>query len=103
MIGTARSLDGLDVRRRRARFRAWHRGTREMDLLLGRFADAYIAGLSDRDLADFEALMEVPDGDLFRWITGREPPPANYMTPLFQALVAFHSGGERPRSPDPDQ
>ena len=65
MTGTARSSDGLDPRRRRALFRAWHRGTREMDLLLGRFADTHIGGLSDRDLADFEALMEVPDPALF--------------------------------------
>lgn len=65
----------LDVRRRRACFRAWHRGTREMDLLLGRFADAYIARLSARDLAGFEALLSLPDPDLFAWITGQEPAP----------------------------
>ena len=46
-----------------------------MDLLLGRFADAHIGNLSDRDLADFEALMEVPDGDGFTRgaVTSRTP------------------------------
>jgi antitoxin CptB len=91
MTGTARSSDGLDPRRRRALFRAWHRGTREMDLLLGRFADAYIGDLSDTDLAAFEALMEVPDRDLFAWVTGREEVAANYRTPLYRAIVAFHT------------
>lgn len=92
MTGTARSSDGLDPRRRRALFRAWHRGTREMDLLLGRFADAYIGDLSDADLAHFEALMDAPDRDLFAWVTGREPVAANYATPLYAAIVAFHAG-----------
>jgi antitoxin CptB len=91
MTGTARSSDGLDPRRRRALFRAWHRGTREMDLLLGRFADAYIGDLSDTDLAAFEALMEVPDRDLFAWVTGSEAVAANYQTPLYRAIVAFHT------------
>ncbi len=90
MTGTTRSSDGLDPRRRRALFRAWHRGTREMDLLLGRFADAYIGDLSEPDLADFEALMEVPDRDLFAWVTGREPVAGNYATPLYRAITAFH-------------
>jgi antitoxin CptB len=82
MTGPSRSSDGLDPRRRRALFRAWHRGTREMDLLLGRFADTHIAGLDEDDLALFEALMEVPDGDLV---------PAAHATPLYAAIVAFHS------------
>ncbi len=97
MTGTQRSSDGLEPRRRRALFRAWHRGTREMDLLLGRFADAYIEALSEADLAHLEALMEVPDRDLFAWVTGRDPVAANYRTPLYRALVAFHA---RPHEQD---
>ena len=96
MTGTSRSSDGLDPRRRRILFRAWHRGTREMDLLLGRFADAYIDSLSDADLASLEALMEVPDRDLFAWVTGGEPVALNYQTPLYAALVGFHA--TRPRT-----
>jgi antitoxin CptB len=92
MTGTTRSSADLDPRRRRALFRAWHRGTREADLLLGRFADAYIATLSEADLAAFEALMEVPDGDLFAWVAGLEPVAANCDTQLFRTLVAFHTG-----------
>src|ERR1700760_4584166 len=65
MTGSTRSSDGLDFRRKRALFRCWHRGTREMDLILGRFADAEIAGLTDRELDALERLIEVPDPDLY--------------------------------------
>ena len=90
MTGTTRSSDGLDPRRRRALFRAWHRGMREMDLLLGRFADAYIADLTDADLRDFEALMDVPDRDVLAWLTGEALVAANYATPVYRALQQFH-------------
>lgn len=87
MTGTTRTSHGLDPRRRRALFRAWRRGTREMDLLLGRFADSRIATLSEADLADFEALLAVPDDDLFAWLSGRSP--AGTATPVFRAVHAF--------------
>lgn len=90
MTGTQRSSDGLDPRRRKILFRAWHRGTREMDLLLGRFADAYIADLDEPDLAMLEALMEVPEPDLFAWFTGREPVPQVYATELYDTILTFH-------------
>ncbi len=92
MTGIGRSSHGLDTRRRRLLFRAWHRGTREMDLLLGRFADACLDRLDDEALGQFEALIEVPDRDLFAWVTGREATPGNYDTPLFRELKSFHLG-----------
>ena len=78
MSGTTRSSADLDPRRRRTLFRAWHRGIREMDLIMGRFADAEIGALSEAELDDFEALIEVPDRDLFRWLTGESPTPVSY-------------------------
>ena len=62
-----------------------------MDLLLGRFADAHIAQLSERDLADFEALMDVPDGEFYAWLTGQRPVGDGFATPLYFAILAFHS------------
>ena len=91
MSGSTRSSADLDVRRRRNLFRAWHRGIREMDLIMGRFADAEIGTLSEGDLDEFERLIEVPDRDLYRWITGEDEAPADYDTPLFRRLKAFHS------------
>jgi antitoxin CptB len=80
----------LDDRRRRVRFRAWHRGMREVDLLLGRFADAHLARLSDAELGALEALMEVPDDQLYSWLVGRVAPAAEHKTPLFDRIVAHH-------------
>jgi antitoxin CptB len=92
MSGSTLSSAGLDVRRRQILFRAWHRGTREMDLLMGRFADAALAGLSDAELDEFERLIEVPDGDLFAWIMGEAEAPPDWNTPLFRKLRDFHRG-----------
>ncbi|MCK0208561.1 succinate dehydrogenase assembly factor 2 [Starkeya koreensis] len=93
MTGTTRSSAGLDARRRRILYRAWHRGTREMDLLMGRFADAHIADLSEEDVADFELLIEVEDPDLFGWINSGTPAPA-FDTPIFHRFRQFHLSGE---------
>ena len=90
MSGSSRTSADLDVRRRRVLFRAWHRGTREMDVLMGRFADAQIGTMSEVDLAEFERLIEASDRDLFRWLTGEDEVPPHYDTALFRRLRAFH-------------
>ena len=77
------------IRRRRLKFRAWHRGMREMDLILGRFADAEIDRLDDRELAAFEALLEEPDKDVFSWFCGEMPVPQRHDTAFFARLKAF--------------
>jgi antitoxin CptB len=91
MSGSPPSRTALDSKRRRALFRAWHRGMREMDLLLGQFADARIAELSEAELDDFEALMELPDQDVFIWLCGADNTPPAYDTPLLRKLKHFHS------------
>ena len=90
MTGTTRSSGGLDDRRKRLLFRCWHRGTREMDLILGRFADKEIEGLADSELAELEQLIEVPDPDLYAALTGDRAPPA-VAGPLFGRLKAFRA------------
>lgn len=91
MSGTTRTTAELDVRRRQILYRAWHRGMREMDLIMGRFADAEIKTLSDEELTEFEQLIDVTDRDLLGWITGEIPTPGNFDTPLFRRLKGFHS------------
>ena len=86
MTGTTRSSDGLDERRRRLLFRSWHRGTREMDLIMGRFADAHIGELSDAELEAFERLTDVPEPELYAWITGDQPVAPAHDTALFHRL-----------------
>jgi antitoxin CptB len=91
MTGSTRSSGGLDHRRKRLLFRCWHRGTREMDLILGRFADAQIANLSDEELAHLEYLMDVPDPDLYAALTGNMPAAPEYATDLFLRIKTFRS------------
>jgi antitoxin CptB len=91
MTGSTRSSGGLDDRRKRLLFRCWHRGTREMDLILGRFADAEIANLSDDELAQLEHLIEVPDPDLYAAITGDRRLAPEYASGLFERIRAFRA------------
>lgn len=91
MSGSTRTSADLDPRRRKILFRAWHRGMREMDLIMGRFADAEIGGLSEAELDEFEQLIEVLDRDLLSWVTGEAAVPTNYDRPLFRRLKAFHN------------
>ena len=80
----------MDERRRRLLFRAWHRGMREMDLVLGRFADSALAGLSDGELAEIERWLEIPDQQMFAYVLGTEPAPLELDTALFRRLRNFH-------------
>jgi antitoxin CptB len=91
MTGSTRSSGGLDDRRKRLLFRCWHRGTREMDLILGRFADAEIADLSDGDMAELERLIDVPDPDLYAALTGDKPLDPEYASALFDRIKAFRA------------
>jgi antitoxin CptB len=91
MTGSTRSSGGLDDRRKRLLFRCWHRGTREMDLILGRFADAEIASLADEELSQLEHLIEVPDPDLYAALTGKAPLAPQYASGLFERIKSFRS------------
>jgi antitoxin CptB len=91
MTGSTRSSGGLDDRRKRLLFRCWHRGTREMDLILGRFADAEIADLSDSDMTELESLLELPDPDLYAALTGDQPLDPEYASALFDRIKAFRA------------
>lgn len=85
------SSAGLDERRRRTLFRAWHRGMREMDILYGKFADSEIAKLTESELDQFETLMDLPDRDVLMFITGEADTPTHYDTGLFRKLKDFHT------------
>lgn len=91
MTGSTRSSDGLDDRRKRLLFRCWHRGTREMDLILGRFADAQIGTLSEAELDDLERLIDLPDPDLYAAVAGDARLSAEHGGPLFERVKSFNS------------
>jgi antitoxin CptB len=89
MTGTTRSSADLDPRRRRILVRAWRRGIREMDLVIGGFADAEIAGLNDTELDELEELMAEEDADIFRWVTGEAEIPVKFRTALFDRMRSY--------------
>jgi len=95
MTGLARTSAGLDERRRRLLFRSWRRGTREMDLIMGRFAEAVIADLSEQELAAFERLSEVADAELYAWLTGAQDVPAAHDGAVFRRLRDACGAGRR--------
>jgi antitoxin CptB len=88
MSGSVLSSAMLDERRRRILFRAWRRGIREMDLVMGQFADMNLAAMSDAEVDEFEHLLEIPDPQILDWITGAESIPVDHDTPLFARLCA---------------
>jgi antitoxin CptB len=78
----------MDDRRKKLAFRAWRRGFREIDLILGGFADRNLAGLDAAGLDAFERLLNAPDQDVYAWIVGHASAPDDHDTPLLQALRA---------------
>jgi antitoxin CptB len=90
-----------DTRLKRLRYRAWHRGFQEADLILGPFADKYAPILTPTQLDTLEALLEVPDQDLYEWIVEKTPTPPEWdgevMTLIkrfcFEAFEARRHGG----------
>lgn len=79
----------MDDRRKKLRFRAWRRGFREIDLILGGFADARLADLDNAGVDAFEQLLEAPDQDVYAWITDQAPPPPEHDTPTLALIRAF--------------
>lgn len=76
----------LEGRIARARFRAWHRGTRESDYLIGGFFDRFHREWQEAEIAWFEALLEEQDADVLAWATGIALPPHYLAGPLMDAL-----------------
>jgi len=76
----------IEARKARAKFRAWHRGTREADYMIGGFFDRYGKGWDEAGLAWFERLLDEDDVDVMAWALGTQPVPAHFDGPLMQAM-----------------
>ena len=81
--------EDLSMRRRRLRYRAWHRGTKEMDLVLGPFADAHLEGYGRPELDRLETLMDEEDTDLLKWVMGQEPTPPHADAELLGRIIDY--------------
>lgn len=75
-----------ETRLKRLRFRAWHRGTKEADLLIGGYFDQFSAGWSDGELNWFEALLEEEDVEIMAWAIGTLPVPERHDGPMMQRM-----------------
>ena len=87
------SEPSVQERRKRARWRAWHRGMKEIDIVLGRFADEYLDGMSKEELAEFEDVLTIEDVELFSWLVRREPVPAERDSEMLRRLLAHSVDG----------
>ena len=79
--------DSLEVVRKRLRFRSWHRGTKEADLVLGPFADEHLEGFGRRELEQYAAILEQADPDLYNWVVGAEAVPEGLRTPVMELIL----------------
>ncbi len=78
-----------EARLKKLKFRAWRRGFREADLILGPFADRHVQDMTPDELDAFERLLEVPDQDLYAWIVDRVPTPPEWDGDLMRQIKAF--------------
>ena len=82
--------DARQARIRKLSFRAWRRGFKEADIILGNFADDMLPEMSEADLDIFEVLLEVPDQDLYGWIIEREPTPMEWQSEIMSKLNIYY-------------
>ena len=80
-------MDNLEKKRKRLIFRSEHRGTKEMDLVMGSFARQYVPDFSAEELAQYDEILKENDPDLYNWISGKEVVPANLMNAVFEKLL----------------
>lgn len=71
-------------------YNSWHRGCKETDLLLGKFAKLYLESMSDQELEDYARLLEEDDWDIFNWLTEKSPWPEYYHNSVVEKLKNFH-------------
>jgi antitoxin CptB len=89
MTGSRLSSDGLDARRKRLLFRCWHRGTKELDLIIGGFADAHLPTLTEAELDQLEKIIEAPEPELYAALTGEIPAPQGVSGDVFEKMKSF--------------
>jgi antitoxin CptB len=88
----------LETCRKRLRFRSWHRGTKELDLLLGPFADAYLIEFNEHDLACYDALLTVADPDIYAWIVLGDPVDPTHNNDVMRKIIAFNNRSQNVRT-----
>lgn len=88
-MNTEEIVNDLEKKRKQLLFRSWHRGTREMDLIMGSFADSNLSVFSGDELNTYDEILQMSDPDLYNWISGREPVPANITSSVMEKLIQY--------------
>ncbi len=94
------SLENVNNKRKRLIFRSWHRGTKEMDQILGSFANKHIPDFSEEELDLYEQLLENSDPEMYDWICGRVEVPANKNSAILEKLLNYDYATERSTGSD---
>lgn len=81
--------DDLDNQRKRLIFRSWHRGTREMDLIMGRFAEQAVPSMTEAELDVYARLLEENDPDIYDWLCGRQAIPESSDSAVLRQLIDY--------------
>lgn len=84
------ALTDREIRLKQLRFRAWRRGFREHDFIMGGFADRHLASLDDAGLDAFQGLLDQADWDVYAWILGQRQAPPEHQGPVLDLLRSFH-------------
>ena len=95
-IGTDDQPGNEAVLRRRLLFQSRHRGTKELDLILGPFAERNLANFGSVELRQYAELLAEPDPDIYAWLVGSVSPPARLDNPVMRLLLAFRIVDRRP-------
>lgn len=89
-----------ESRLKKLKYRAWHRGFREADLILGPFSETHVAKLTPAQLDAFEVLLDQPDQDLYEWIVEKTPTPPEFDGDLMDLIKAFRFDAFEARGED---
>ncbi len=82
--------ENLEIRRKRLKYRSQHRGTKELDLVLGRFAAERLDALDPGQIDRFEALLEAPSPLVYAWVVGQDAPPPDMDNDILRLLREFN-------------
>ena len=81
--------EDLEVRRKRLRYHSWHRGTKELDMVLVQFSEKYLPTMSENDIDLFEAIINENEHDIYAWLAGRERVPEQHENHIMNMILNF--------------
>jgi len=94
-------MTDLAARRRKLKFRASHRGLRELDLFFEAFLAMHLDGLDEKGLDQLEAILDIPDQQVYAWILGQAGPPAEMRAGVLDLLLSFGYAARSKHGVDP--